>query len=236
MRTPSHSRRGWAQTSSECGRGRTSSRAAALPGTVTSSPAAARFYRRRSCGALPGVRRDGRPRGPRPVTNAHEIATALAEGPLPSATLRALIGDRSRDQRAAVELQRQLLVTTAGVQEQASGWPSTVLELTCPGSTSAEDRTTGRCGPIHWRGARRLCPRPGADFPMAVGKARNTSTRSSPLLGLCHPATAIWLPQSLVSSARSGHGMGVSIRSSGRHSEHDGEPGFRDPPFREGQD
>ena len=62
---------------------------------------------------------------------AHEIATALAEGPLPSATLRALIGDRSRYQRAAVELQRQLLVTTAGVQEQASGWPSTVFDLTC---------------------------------------------------------------------------------------------------------
>ena len=62
---------------------------------------------------------------------AHEIATALAEGPLPSATLRALVGDRSRYQRAAVELQRQLLVTTAGVQEQASGWPSAVLDLTC---------------------------------------------------------------------------------------------------------
>ena len=62
---------------------------------------------------------------------AHEIATALAEGPLPSATLRALVGDRNRYQRAAVELQRQLLITTAGVQEQASGWPSTVLDLTC---------------------------------------------------------------------------------------------------------
>ena len=62
---------------------------------------------------------------------AHEIAGALAEGPLPSATLRALIGDRNRYQRAAVELQRQLLVTTAGVQEQASGWPSAVLDLTC---------------------------------------------------------------------------------------------------------
>ena len=62
---------------------------------------------------------------------AHEIATALTEGPQPSARLRALIGDRSRYQRAAVELQRQLLVTTAGVQEQASGWPSSVLDLTC---------------------------------------------------------------------------------------------------------
>ncbi|MGH3471323.1 MAG: AlkZ-related protein [Nocardioidaceae bacterium] len=62
---------------------------------------------------------------------AHEIATALADGPAPSATLRALIGDRGRYQRAAVELQHQLLVTTAGVQEQASGWPSAVLDLTC---------------------------------------------------------------------------------------------------------
>jgi hypothetical protein len=62
---------------------------------------------------------------------AHEIATALAEGPLPSATLRVLVGDRNRYQRAAVELQRQLLVTTAGVHEQASGWASTVLDLTC---------------------------------------------------------------------------------------------------------
>jgi hypothetical protein len=62
---------------------------------------------------------------------AHEIAIALNEGPQPSAGLRALIGDRRRYQRAAVELQRHLLVTTAGVQEQASGWPSTVLDLTC---------------------------------------------------------------------------------------------------------
>jgi hypothetical protein len=62
---------------------------------------------------------------------AHQIATALIEGPQSSARLRALIGDRSRYQRAVVELQRQLLVTTAGVHEQASGWPSAVLDLTC---------------------------------------------------------------------------------------------------------
>jgi hypothetical protein len=62
---------------------------------------------------------------------AHEIATALTEGPQPSARLRALIGDRGRYQRAAVELQHQLLVTTAGVHEQASGWPSALLDLTC---------------------------------------------------------------------------------------------------------
>ena len=62
---------------------------------------------------------------------AHEVAAALIEGPQPSAELRALIGDRSRYQRAALELQRHLLVTTAGVHERASGWPSTVLDLTC---------------------------------------------------------------------------------------------------------
>ncbi|HEX6056214.1 MAG TPA: hypothetical protein VFY98_10425 [Intrasporangium sp.] len=62
---------------------------------------------------------------------AHEIAATLIEGPQPSAELRALIGDRSRYQRAALELQRHLLVTTAGVHERASGWPSTVLDLTC---------------------------------------------------------------------------------------------------------
>jgi hypothetical protein len=62
---------------------------------------------------------------------AHEIARALAGEPLPSAALRALSGDRNRYQRAIVELQRQLLVTTAGVQENRSGWPSALLELTC---------------------------------------------------------------------------------------------------------
>lgn len=62
---------------------------------------------------------------------AHEIARALAGEPLPSAALRVLIGDRNRYQRAIVELQRQLLVTTAGVQQNRNGWPSTLLELTC---------------------------------------------------------------------------------------------------------
>ena len=62
---------------------------------------------------------------------AHEIARALDEEPLPSATLRALIGDRNRYQRGVAELQRRLLVTTAGVHENRAGWPSAVLELTC---------------------------------------------------------------------------------------------------------
>jgi hypothetical protein len=62
---------------------------------------------------------------------AHEVAAALVDGPVSSATLRALLGDRHRYQRAAVELQRQLLVTNAGVHQQASGWPSVLLDLTC---------------------------------------------------------------------------------------------------------
>lgn len=62
---------------------------------------------------------------------AHDIARALAGPPVSSATLRELIGDRNRYQRGVVELQRQLLVTNAGVQESRSGWPSALLELTC---------------------------------------------------------------------------------------------------------
>jgi hypothetical protein len=62
---------------------------------------------------------------------AHEIAAALAGQPLPSDALRALVGDRGRYQRAVLELQRNLLITTAGVQENRTGWPSALLELTC---------------------------------------------------------------------------------------------------------
>jgi len=62
---------------------------------------------------------------------AHEIAGALAGRALPSDVLRVLVGDRSRYQRAVVELQRNLLITTAGVQENRTGWPSALLELTC---------------------------------------------------------------------------------------------------------
>jgi hypothetical protein len=62
---------------------------------------------------------------------AHELARALAAEPLPSAVLRALVGDRARYERAVVELQRNLLVTTAGVQESRTGWPAAILDLTC---------------------------------------------------------------------------------------------------------
>lgn len=62
---------------------------------------------------------------------AHQIADTLAGPPLPSAVLRMLIGDCNRYQRAVLELQRHLMITTAGVQENRSGWPSAPLDLTC---------------------------------------------------------------------------------------------------------
>jgi hypothetical protein len=62
---------------------------------------------------------------------AHELAAALAIEPLSSATLRQLLGDKNKYQRAIGELQRNLLVTNAGVQESANGWPAALLTLTC---------------------------------------------------------------------------------------------------------
>jgi hypothetical protein len=62
---------------------------------------------------------------------AHELAAALAVEPLSSAALRQLLGDKNKYQRAIGELQRNLLVTNAGVQESANGWPAALLTLTC---------------------------------------------------------------------------------------------------------
>jgi hypothetical protein len=62
---------------------------------------------------------------------AHELAAALAIEPLSSAALRQLLGDKNKYQRAIGELQRNLLVTNAGVRESANGWPAALLTLTC---------------------------------------------------------------------------------------------------------
>jgi hypothetical protein len=62
---------------------------------------------------------------------ARGVAGALRTGPLPSSALRELVGHRGRYDRAIQELQRLLLVTSAGVREQRSGWPAVVLDLTC---------------------------------------------------------------------------------------------------------
>ncbi|HEY1485907.1 MAG TPA: hypothetical protein VGF84_07370 [Micromonosporaceae bacterium] len=62
---------------------------------------------------------------------AHRIADALVTGPLPTPALRELVGDKNAYTRGITELQRALLVTTAGVHEQRSGWPAAIVELTC---------------------------------------------------------------------------------------------------------
>jgi hypothetical protein len=62
---------------------------------------------------------------------SHRIADALLHGPLPTSALRELIGDRNRYERGITELHRSLLVTSAGIFEQRSGWPATLVDLTC---------------------------------------------------------------------------------------------------------
>ena len=62
---------------------------------------------------------------------AHEIAEALRGGPLTTAALRQIVGNRSRYERAMGELHRQLLITSAGVEAQRSGWPAGIVDLTC---------------------------------------------------------------------------------------------------------
>jgi hypothetical protein len=62
---------------------------------------------------------------------AHDLARILARAPIPSAELRGVVGDLACYERAVIELQRNLPVTTAGVQEGRSGWPSAILELAC---------------------------------------------------------------------------------------------------------
>jgi hypothetical protein len=63
--------------------------------------------------------------------SAHRIAEALLTGPLPTAVLREVVGDRGRYDRAMSALQRHLLVTSAGVQQYRTGWPATLVDLTC---------------------------------------------------------------------------------------------------------
>jgi hypothetical protein len=63
--------------------------------------------------------------------HAHRIADALLAGPLPTAALREVVGDRNRYDRAMSALQRHLLVTSAGVHAYRTGWPTTVIDLTC---------------------------------------------------------------------------------------------------------
>jgi len=63
--------------------------------------------------------------------DAHDIVEALRGGPLTTAALRQIVGNKARYERAAGELHRQLLITSAGVEGRGRGWPASVLELTC---------------------------------------------------------------------------------------------------------
>jgi hypothetical protein len=63
--------------------------------------------------------------------DGHRIAEALLTGPLTTAALREVVGDRGRYDRAMSALQRQLLVTSAGTRVHRAGWPATVIDLTC---------------------------------------------------------------------------------------------------------
>ena len=62
---------------------------------------------------------------------AHRIADALRPGPLSTAALREIVGNKSQYERAIGELNRALLVTSGGVEPQRSGWPAGIVELTC---------------------------------------------------------------------------------------------------------
>lgn len=61
---------------------------------------------------------------------AHQIAEVLIDEQQPSATLRAIVGRKAYDKGMA-ELQRNLLVTNAGVRRQTTGWPTALVDLTC---------------------------------------------------------------------------------------------------------
>jgi hypothetical protein len=65
------------------------------------------------------------------MPEAHRIADALLSGPLPTSELREIVGHKSRYDRAMVELQRHLLVGSAGVRRQKAGWPVVMIDLTC---------------------------------------------------------------------------------------------------------
>jgi hypothetical protein len=65
------------------------------------------------------------------MPEAHRIAEALLGGALPTSELREIVGNKSRYDRAMVELQRHLLVSSAGVRQQRAGWPVVMIDLTC---------------------------------------------------------------------------------------------------------
>ncbi len=65
------------------------------------------------------------------MPEAHRIADALIGGPLPTSELREIVGNKSRYDRAIIQLHQHLLVSSAGVRAQSAGWPVGLVDLTC---------------------------------------------------------------------------------------------------------
>lgn len=82
------------------------------------------------------------------------------------------------------ELQRQLLVTSAGVQENRSGWPSALFELTCHRFTVGGGQNHGMVASRFLDTMLEVTP---ADLPRAVrwpiAQAGPSSTSWSPRAG-----------------------------------------------------
>jgi hypothetical protein len=64
-------------------------------------------------------------------TSAQSIARALLSGPMTTAALRDVVGDRKAYDKGSLELQRRLLICAAGVRQQKAGWPASLVDLTC---------------------------------------------------------------------------------------------------------
>jgi hypothetical protein len=72
-----------------------------------------------------------RPAAEEPASLEQDVVRFLAEqGPTSTADLPELIGhERKRVARAVERLQRRLVLTTAGAQERAQGWPAVIVDL-----------------------------------------------------------------------------------------------------------
>lgn len=106
---------------------------------------------------------------------ARTIALALQAGPMTTAALREVVGDRKAYEKGSLELQRQLLICAAGVQEQKAGWPASLVDLTCRrfrvGGAADPDRATG----IYLDTAAKPTPRDLArafNWPLPFAKAQ----------------------------------------------------------------
>jgi hypothetical protein len=142
-----------------------------------------RFLRGRPSFLSPSLLRDLYPREGRPDdfegaqldrAAARIARVLLRSGPLASAVLREAVGmegvaGAARFSRALSQLGRALVVTNFGTEDQGSGWPSAVLELTArafPGVADVGDRDEASV-----RAARRFLETQLAARPYELGNA-----------------------------------------------------------------